>query len=171
MGIFKTKVAIIGRNAVGKTSCANRFTRNFFAQRYIATLGCDYYIKTVELDGSQYKLVIHDIGGQVEFDYLRKKHLENSDIVIIMFALDTPGSYDLSEFIEDLSAFKHRPLVAIAGNKLDTVDRQSLDLHVPERHSREQDAPMYLVSAKENVNVRQMFMDMLERFAARRSNR
>lgn len=161
----KVKVVLVGRNAVGKTSCAMRFTRNMFAHRYISTIGCDYYIKSLDWKGIDHKLVIHDIGGQVEFENLRRKHVENADLAIITFALDNPDTYDISEFVKDYDGFERKPVFVIAGNKLDLVDKHALDLHVPEAIARDLGTSVMLVSAKENVNVTELFASGIERLA------
>src|SRR5271157_1021110 len=102
----KLKVVLVGSNAVGKTSIANRFTRNLFANRYIATIGCDFYIKTITVENGEvaeeYKLLLLDIGGQLEFREFRRKYMDNANIVLVVFALNDPGSFDVDEFIEDI---------------------------------------------------------------------
>nr|MDO8117121.1 ADP-ribosylation factor-like protein [Candidatus Sigynarchaeota archaeon] len=76
----KLKIVLLGAPAVGKTSIANRYTRTLFANRYINTIGCDFYIKNIDdLDGEGYRIMIYDIGGQIEFQETRRKYMEGAD--------------------------------------------------------------------------------------------
>nr|MDO8111651.1 GTP-binding protein [Candidatus Sigynarchaeota archaeon] len=161
----KLKVIFVGQNAVGKTSIANRYTRNLFSNRYINTIGCDFYIKHVDIgDGEEYKLIIHDIGGQLEFRDFRRKYMDNADIVLIVFALNDPSSYDISEYLDDIAAMPSKPLFAIVGNKLDLVSKDKLDLSIINAIAQKNGVPVYLASAKENIMIQEMIMDLVKKF-------
>lgn len=45
------KVILLGDGAVGKTSIANRFTEDTFAQTYKQTIGLDFFLKRIVLPG------------------------------------------------------------------------------------------------------------------------
>lgn len=160
----KLKVTFVGHCAVGKTSIANRYTRNLFSNRYIDTIGCDIYIKPVDIGGEEYKLNIHDIGGQLEFRDFRRKCMDNADIVLIVFALNEPSSYDISEYLDDIAAMPSKPLFALVGNKLDLVSKDKIDLSGINAIAQNHDTPMYLVSAKENVMIQEMIIDLVKKF-------
>ena len=163
----KLKIVLVGTNAVGKTSIANRFTRNLFANRYINTIGCDFYIKNVNVENAggteEYKLILHDIGGQLEFREFRKKYMDNADIVFVVVALNDPGTLDVDEFIEDIHAMPSKPIFAIVGNKLDLVDKTNLDTSGINAVAEKYNVPVFLTSAKENIMIQEMFMDMVKR--------
>jgi len=158
---------LVGSNAVGKTSIANRFTRNLFANRYINTIGCDFYIKNLIMETSEgseeYKLILHDIGGQLEFREFRRKYMDNADIVLVVVALNDPGTSDVDEFIEDIYALPSKPIFAIVGNKLDLVEKDSLDTTGIDAVAEKYNVPVYLTSAKENIMIQEMFMDMVKK--------
>ena len=163
----KLKIVLVGSNAVGKTSIANRFTRNLFANRYINTIGCDFYIKTVNVDTSdgteEYKLILHDIGGQLEFREFRRKYMDNADIVFVVVALNDPGSFGVDEFIDDINSMPSKPLFAIVGNKLDLVEKDSFDRSGIDAVAEKYGVPVFLTSAKENVMIQELFINMVKR--------
>ena len=163
----KLKVVLVGSNAVGKTSIANRFTRNLFANRYIATIGCDFYIKTITVKNGEgaeeYKLLLLDIGGQLVFREFRQKYMDNADIVLVVFALNDPGSFDVDEFIEDIFIMPSKPVFALVGNKLDLVEEDRLDLSRIKVVAETYDVPVYLTSAKENIMIQEMFVEMVKK--------
>lgn len=52
---------------VGKSSLLLRFSDNTFSGNYITTIGVDFKIRTVEIDGEKVKLQIWDTAGQERF--------------------------------------------------------------------------------------------------------
>lgn len=161
----KLKVVLVGTNAVGKTSLVNRYTRNLFSNTYLNTIGCDIYVKNVEIQGEACKLVIHDLGGRLEFRDFRCKCLENADIVMVVFALDDRATYDLKGYIDDVLAMPTKPTWVIVGNKMDLVDVGKLDLSPVNTVAEKHGVPLYFTSAKENKNVHDVFLALVERRA------
>ena len=48
---FQFKVILLGDGAVGKTSIATRFSENNFSQNYKQTVGVDFFMKRINLQG------------------------------------------------------------------------------------------------------------------------
>lgn len=48
------KLLIIGDSGVGKSSLLVRFADNTFSGNYITTIGVDFKIRTIELNGERY---------------------------------------------------------------------------------------------------------------------
>ncbi len=159
----KLKIVLVGTNAVGKTSIANRYTRNLFSNRYINTIGCDFYIKNIDFHGEEYKLIIHDIGGQLEFREFRKKYMDNADMVMVIFALDDRGSFEIDEYVADVLTMPVKTTWSIIGNKLDLVDKDKVDLSSINAFVEKYNVPLYFTSAKDNTNVQEVFLDMIKK--------
>ena len=52
------KLLIIGNAGVGKSSILVRFADNIFTQSYITTIGVDFKIRTIEVEGKKIKLQV-----------------------------------------------------------------------------------------------------------------
>lgn len=52
---------------VGKSSLLLRFADNTFSGSYITTIGVDFKIRTINVDGERVKLQIWDTAGQERF--------------------------------------------------------------------------------------------------------
>ena len=50
------KIILVGDSNVGKTSLMRRFTKGYFPSNHRATIGVDFTIKTVEVDGENVKV-------------------------------------------------------------------------------------------------------------------
>ena len=55
---YLIKLLIIGDSGVGKTCFLLRFSEDNFNIPHLATIGIDFKIKTIEVDGKQVKLQI-----------------------------------------------------------------------------------------------------------------
>ena len=55
---FLFKVVLVGNAGVGKTCLVRRFTQGMFPPGQGATIGVDFMIKTVEIDGEKIKVSI-----------------------------------------------------------------------------------------------------------------
>jgi small GTP-binding protein len=58
------KVIIIGDSGVGKTNLLTRYSEGIFKDSYVATIGVDFKIKVIDLNGQRVKLQIWDTAGQ-----------------------------------------------------------------------------------------------------------
>jgi Ras-related protein Rab-1A len=59
---------MIGQSCCGKTSMLLRFTDNiFYENNYQCTIGVDFKVKRVKVDGKRVKLQIWDTAGQERF--------------------------------------------------------------------------------------------------------
>jgi small GTP-binding protein len=58
------KVAVIGDSSVGKTNILLRFISSDYQMTHITTIGIDFKVKTLTIDGFRIKMQIWDSAGQ-----------------------------------------------------------------------------------------------------------
>ncbi|MHA1717054.1 MAG: Rab family GTPase [Promethearchaeota archaeon] len=158
MYIPRFKIVLTGAISVGKTSIANRFTRNIFSTTYLNTLGCDFYSKPYNIDGVDIKIVIFDIGGRIDFQSVRRRYLVNSDVVFIVFDLSQTESWNLEPYIEDVQSLDPVPAFALVGNKKDLIkDWPKLNINKIKELAKKNNIEIHYTSAKENDNIKELF--------------
>ena len=53
------KLLLIGNSGVGKSCLLNRFCDQMFDEPFMATIGVDFKIQTIEIDGKKIKLQVN----------------------------------------------------------------------------------------------------------------
>ena len=61
------KVAVIGDSSVGKTNILLRYVSSDYQMSHISTIGIDFKVKSIALDGFRLKMQIWDTAGQERF--------------------------------------------------------------------------------------------------------
>lgn len=91
---YMFKIITVGDGMVGKTSLILRFTEDSFRETYKKTIGADFAIKNVDIDGILAKLQIWDLGGQDTFKDLRKIFYPGARGVIYVFDVTNRPSFE-----------------------------------------------------------------------------
>ena len=58
--LFKFKITLFGPGGVGKTSLLLRYIKDYFAEDLKKTIGSNFLIKDVEIDGKTVRLLLWD---------------------------------------------------------------------------------------------------------------
>lgn len=61
---YLAKLIIIGDTGVGKTNILLRFCENNYVISHLTTIGIDFKIKMMEIEGKRIKMQIWDTAGQ-----------------------------------------------------------------------------------------------------------
>ena len=64
------KLLLTGESGVGKSCLLLRYVDDTFSKTHISTIGVDFKIKTIELDGKTIKVQIWDTAGEERFHTL-----------------------------------------------------------------------------------------------------
>ncbi|CAO2627353.1 Ras-related protein Rab-8A [Lemmus lemmus] len=89
------KLLLIGDSGVGKTCVLFRFSEDAFNSTFISTIGIDFKIRTIELDGKRIKLQIWDTAGQgIKFMETSAKANINVENAFFTLARDIKAKMD-----------------------------------------------------------------------------
>ena len=93
------KLLTIGDSAVGKTCLISQFARDSFNPNFITTIGIDYKIKEVDIDGSKYKLLIWDTAGQERFRTITTSYFRGCQGILLVYDITVRKTFDSSRSI------------------------------------------------------------------------
>lgn len=118
---YKFKVTLFGPGGVGKTSLLLRYIKDYFSDDLKKTIGSNFLIKDVDIDGKNVRLLLWDIGGQPQFHKLRTIYFKGSNGALGVF--DLSSSQSLLKIPGWISSIKKTvkktiPMILL-GNKVD----------------------------------------------------
>ena len=87
------KLIIIGDSGIGKSCLLNRFADDIFTDSYISTIGVDFKIRTIEVNGRLCKLQIWDTAGQERFRTITSSYYRGAHGIILVFDITNPESF------------------------------------------------------------------------------
>uniref|UniRef100_A0A8B9YXC0 RAB35, member RAS oncogene family n=1 Tax=Bos mutus grunniens TaxID=30521 RepID=A0A8B9YXC0_BOSMU len=190
------KLLIIGDSGVGKSSLLLRFADNTFSGSYITTIGVDFKIRTVEINGEKVKLQIWDTAGQERFRTITSTYYRGTHGVIVVYDVTSAESFvnvkrwlheinqncdDVCRILGEAAGGRGGPgrgrqvggaraaraggragagltlSCGPVGNKNDDPERKVVETEDAYKFAGQMGIQLFETSAKENVNVEEMF--------------
>nr|XP_055166307.1 ras and EF-hand domain-containing protein isoform X2 [Nyctereutes procyonoides] len=115
------KIVLAGDAAVGKSSFLMRLCKNEFRGNTSATLGVDFQMKTLIVDGERTVLQLWDTAGQERFRSIAKSYFRRADGVLLLYDVTCEKSFlnvrEWVDMIED--AIQESIPIMLVGNKAD----------------------------------------------------
>ncbi len=81
---FLAKIAVIGDSSVGKTNILLRYTSDKYSTSHTATIGIDFKVKSMDIDGYKLKVQIWDTAGQERFRNLTSTIYQGAHAIILV---------------------------------------------------------------------------------------
>eukprot|EP01119_Soliformovum_irregulare_P014544 TRINITY_DN3976_c1_g1_i1.p1 TRINITY_DN3976_c1_g1~~TRINITY_DN3976_c1_g1_i1.p1 ORF type:complete len:175 (-),score=27.38 TRINITY_DN3976_c1_g1_i1:16-540(-) len=169
----RLEVTVVGSHAVGKTSIAFRFIDDYFQDTpYDAgIMHQDPITATIKVDDEVCYLDIHDassFGSQEKRDPRSRKAKKPTVGVLLVYDVTSRSSFEdiksLRESVfrsRDLDSQKHRIPMVIVGNKCDAEKQRVVSIREAQRLAAELDCPFIETSAKENINIEEIFIQLV----------
>ncbi|XP_037677454.1 ras-related protein Rab-18-like [Choloepus didactylus] len=121
------KILIIGESGVGKSSLLLRFTDDTFNPELAATIGVDFKVKTISVDGNKAKLAIWDTAGQERFRTLTPSYYRGAQGVILVYGVTRRDPFlKLDNWLNELETYCRRNDIVntLVGNKIDKENHE-----------------------------------------------
>ena len=152
------KFIILGDSNVGKTSLILKYTDNYYADSHVATIGIDYKIKIVTINGVNLKLQIWDTSGQERFRSMTYTFLKNANGIIFVYDITSKKTFEgIKEWIKDAENNGTSFEKIIIGNKCDLEGKREVSFDVLEKFGNKKKIKFFETSAKTNINVNEAF--------------
>uniref|UniRef100_A0A2K5DTB1 small monomeric GTPase n=1 Tax=Aotus nancymaae TaxID=37293 RepID=A0A2K5DTB1_AOTNA len=97
------RLLLIGDSGVGKTCLLCRFTDNEFHSSHISTIGVDFKMKTIEVDGIKVRIQIWDTAGQERYQTITKQYYRRAQGIFLVYDISSERSYQhIMKWVSDV---------------------------------------------------------------------
>ncbi|MES1915753.1 MAG: Ras-related protein Rab-8A [Cercozoa sp. M6MM] len=155
------KLLMIGDSGVGKSCLLLRFSEESFTPSFITTIGIDFKIKTIELDGKRIKLQIWDTAGQERFKTITTAYYRGAMGILLVYDVTDEQSFlNIRNWIRNIEQHASDTVDKILiGNKCDMEERV-IDTARGESLAQEYGIKFFETSAKTDHNVKDAFFEI-----------
>ena len=130
----------------------------------MSSIGVDFKTKQIDLDDRLIKLQIWDTAGHEKFRTITTSYYKSAHAIIILYDITQKASFDhIRNWITEIDKFgKQGVLKVIVGNKLDMENNRKITKEVAENLALKYGIKLWEVSAKDNTNIEEMFLDTIK---------
>ncbi|KAM9970350.1 hypothetical protein ACTFIR_002205 [Dictyostelium discoideum] len=159
------KVLLIGDSDVGKTSIVKRFSDDTFDEDLLCTIGVEFKMKEVKVDGKKVDLCIWDTAGQEKFRALISSYYRGAHGIILTYDVTKRESFDnLNYWLNEVENFANRSNLVklLVGNKIDKENREVTREEGAEFAKKK--AMLFIeCSAKSKIGIQQAFEELAQK--------
>jgi len=165
---YLIKLLLIGDSGVGKSCLLLRFCDDSFTPSFITTIGIDFKIRTIELDGKRIKLQIWDTAGQERFRTITTAYYRGAMGILLVYDVTDSKSFgNIKNWIRNIEQHATESVNKILiGNKCDLEDKQ-VNKEQGQKLANEYGIKFLETSAKGNINVDEAFISLAKDIKAR----
>ena len=153
------KLILIGNSGVGKSSILNRYMNKTFEESYKCTIGVDFLMKSIEINGKTVKLQLWDTAGQEKYKSMVASYYRGANVALVVFDITNRESFDsLPLWIENY--YKNGPEqknIILIGNKKDMIEERQVTQEEAELFSQTNNMIYFETSAKDGDNIDYVF--------------
>jgi len=166
------KILLIGDSGVGKSCLLLRFADDSWTETHISTIGVDFKIKTLEIDGKTVKLQIWDTAGQERFRTITSSYYRGAQGIILVYdCTDRESFNNVKQWMGEIDRYACENVnKLLVGNKCDLSESKTVDTAAAKEFADSYEIPFIETSAKTSFNVEKCFLQMATSIKNRMSN-
>ncbi|KAK6943697.1 Small GTPase [Dillenia turbinata] len=153
----------LGIRGVGKSCLLLRFSDGSFTTSFITTIGIDFKIRTIELDGKRIKLQIWDTAGQERFRTITTAYYRGAMGILLVYDVTDESSFNnIRNWIRNIEQHASDNVNKIlVGNKADMDEsKRAVPTSKGQALADEYGIKFFETSAKTNLNVEEVFFSI-----------
>ena len=161
------KICLFGDGGVGKTTLLGRYLTGLFKSNQTITIGVDFHVKKIDVNGKLVLLQIWDFAGEKRFRFLLPSYVLGASGGIFMYDITRYSS--LKNFPEWITIFKKgfvgakdKPLpIIMVGGKLDLSFKRAVPTNEAFDLAKSNKLYGYIeCSAKDGRNIDDIFTEI-----------
>nr|CAG8445645.1 10700_t:CDS:2 [Entrophospora candida]CAG8448261.1 910_t:CDS:2 [Entrophospora candida] len=155
-------------NSVGKSCLLLRFADDTYTESYISTIGVDFKIRTIDLEGKTVKLQIWDTAGQERFRTITSSYYRGAHGIIVVYDVTDPDTFtNVKQWLQEIDRYACEGVnKLLVGNKNDLANKKAVEYSVA-KFADQLSIPFLETSAKNATNVEQAFLTMAKQIKDR----
>jgi len=164
---INVKLLLIGNSSVGKSSLLLRFSDEQWLpeDESSATIGVDFRVHKMEINGKKVKLSIWDTAGQERFRTITSSYYRGAQGVILVYDVANRESFEaLPRWYSELETYVSTSVVKIlVGNKVDKEFSRQVSTTEGQDFADRMKSLFIETSAKTAVNVQDAFHEVVQK--------
>ena len=115
------KLLLIGNSSVGKSSLLVRFVDDVWEENFVPTIGVDFKLKTLDVNGKKVKLQIWHTAGQERFKNITASYYRGGNGVLVVYDITDRDSFtNLTSWLIEIEKNANKNVFKLLiGNKND----------------------------------------------------
>jgi len=156
---IQIKLLMVGESAVGKTCILQQYAEGTFDTHFITTIGIDYKLKHIELEGRKVRLQMWDTAGQEKFRTITISYFRGAQGIVLVYDVTNRKSFKrIEHWMEQIEDNADKDVDKIlVGNKCDLVNDRVVSVEEGENLAKQYGVPFIETSAKEAIGVTECF--------------
>lgn len=153
------KIVIFGDAGSGKTALTKRFMTDLFISDTQMTIGVDFVIKTIHIDGKEIKLQIWDFGGEERFRFLLPKYIRGASGGILMYDItDYPSLFHVEDWLSVIQETGEVFPIILVGGKSDLEEYRQISSEEGLESAKSNELDDFIeCSSKTGENIEKVF--------------
>ena len=165
---------LLGSQAVGKTSFAQKLFSNLFKEETLTTLGIDIESTVAELYGALVKIELWDTVGQERLRSLPQKYYSKGDGFFLLYDVNDRKSFDdVAGWIKDIRKARGNTneqdlekklddeVLVLIGNKIDKIGKREVTKNEAIELANKYNVKYYETSCKQGINLYEILCDII----------
>ena len=153
---------------LGKTCLLERLANGEYSDQQSPTVE-EKYDCTLKVNDQDIKMSLQDTMGQEAFRQITQSFYQGCQAIVICYDVTDKNSFELvPQWMEEIKKYTTGNFVPIVlvGNKCDVVDSKAVTERDAEAYAKKNKISFFETSAKQNVNVEDPFIDLVEQLMA-----
>ena len=137
------------------------------------SIGVDFKLKNIEIEGKKIKLQIWDTAGEERFRTITTSYYKGAHAILIVFDISEKDSFEhVKNWVADIDKFaKQGVLRILVGNKCDLEKQRIISKEEANEMAEKLGIKYIETSAKDTINIETLFVDTAKYLLSKQVNK